>query len=85
MLMKFYYLYFLLFISPLLIAQETDFSGLYSGNFKHGKFRSDIEFDINKINDHYEVKFNSLSQNAFGIPAGDVRVSGDTIHFCLTK
>jgi len=81
--MKFYYLYFLLIISPLLIAQETDFSGLYSGNFKHGKFRSDIEFDINKFNDHYEVKFNSLSQNAFEIPAGDVRVSGDTIHFAL--
>lgn len=83
MLMKFYYLYFLVFISPLLIAQQTDFSGLYSGNFKHGKFRTDIEFDINKINDQYEVKFNSLRQNAFGIPTGDVRISGDTLYFAL--
>ena len=77
------YRYILLFISPILIAQQTDFSGLYSGNFKHGKFRSDIEFDIHKINDQYEIKFNSLSQNAFGIPAGDVLISGDTIHFAL--
>jgi predicted esterase len=83
MLMKYYYLYFLLFISPLLIAQQTDFSGLYSGNFKHGKFHTDIEFDIKNIHDRYQIKFNSLSQNAFGIPAGDIRISRDTIHFAL--
>ena len=81
--MKFIYRYILLFISPILIAQQTDFSGLYSGNFKYGNFSTDIEFEINNTNDQYQIKFNSLGQNAFGIPAGDVRVSGDTIHFAL--
>ena len=81
--MKFFYLYFLVFVSQLLIAQETDFSGLYNSDFNYGNFSTDLEFEITQTNNKYQVKFNSLSQNAFGIPAGDVRVSGDTIYFAL--
>lgn len=81
--MKFYSLFFLVIISQLLIAQQTDFSGLYHGNFKHGNFSTDIEFEFSKVNDEFQVKFNSLSQNAFGIPAGDVRIGSDTIYFAL--
>lgn len=81
--MKFYFLFFLVIITQLLFAQQTDFSGLYNGNFQHGNFSTDIEFDITKANDQYQVRFNSLSQNAFGIPAGDVRIASDTIHFAL--
>ena len=81
--MKFLYLYFFAFISQFMIAQQSDFSGLYSGNFSFGNFLTDIEFDIQKVNDQYQIKFNSLSQNAFGIPAGDIRVSQDTLQFAL--
>lgn len=81
--MKYFYLYFLVFVSPLLIAQQTDFSGLYNSDFTYGNFSTDLEFEITNTNNTYQVKFNSLSQNAFGIPAGDVRIAGDTIHFAL--
>ncbi len=43
-------------------------------------FSTDIEFEMTITNKQYQVKFNSLSQNAFGIPAGDVLISGDTLH-----
>ncbi len=81
--MKYFHLYFLVFVSQLLIAQQTDFSGLYNGNFQHKNFSTDIEFEFSKVNDQYQVTFNSLNQNAFGIPAGDVRITGDTIYFAL--
>ncbi len=64
-------------------AQENDPTGLYQGDFRYGNFQTDIEFDINVINDQYKIRFNSLSQNAFGIPAGDIKISGDTLHFAL--
>ena len=81
--MKFYYLYFLILFYNVLFAQQTDYSGLYSGNFSHGNFESDLEFDITFNDDVYFVKFNSLHQNAFGIPAGDIHILGDTINFAL--
>ena len=81
--MKFYSLFFLVIVSQLLVAQQTDFSGLYNGNFQHGNFSTDIEFEFSKVNDQYQVKFNSLNQNAFRIPAGDVRIASDTIYFAL--
>lgn len=64
-------------------AQTAIEPGLYSGTFKHGKFITDIEFDIQHANDSYQIKFNSLAQNAFGIPAGDVNYLNDTLKFAL--
>ena len=81
--MRFTYFYLLLFISQILVSQQTDFSGLYQGNFKHGDFETDLEFDIQSTDDSYLIKFNSLSQNAFGIPAGDIKVINDTLKFAL--
>ena len=81
--MRFTYLYLLLFVSQTLVSQQTDFSGLYQGNFKHGDFQTDLEFDIQSTDDSYIVKFNSLSQNAFGIPAGDIKSDNDTLSFAL--
>lgn len=56
---------------------------LYNGKFKHGNFETDIEIDIQQLDDKYQVKFNSLAQNAFGIPAGDIKISNDTLEFAL--
>lgn len=81
--MKFNYLFFIFLISQLVCAQHSDFSGSYNGNFEHGKFKTDIAFDILSNKDSYSITFNSLSQNAFGIPAGDVKIFGDTIFFAL--
>lgn len=81
--MRFTYFYLLLFISQILVSQQTDFSGLFQGNFKHGDFETDLEFDIQSTEDSYSIKFNSLSQNAFGIPAGDIKVTHDTLQFAL--
>ena len=81
--MRITYFYLLLFISQILVSQQTDFSGLYQGNFKHGDFETDLEFDIQSTDDSYLIKFNSLSQNAFGIPAGDIKVINDTLKFAL--
>lgn len=64
-------------------AQQTDPAGTYHGQFQHGNFQSDIEIDLSLVNDQYQIRFNSLSQNAFGIPAGDVKVSGDSLQFAL--
>ncbi len=81
--MKNFYFYFLVFFSQLIVGQENDFSGLYTGAFKHGKFKSDVEFDMSSTDNSYIIKFNSLSQNAFGIPAGDISVVNDTLNFAL--
>lgn len=81
--MKITYLLLFLFISQILVSQQTDFSGLYQGNFKHSNFETDIEFNIQLTDDKYAIKFNSLSQNAFGIPAGDIKVVNDTLTFAL--
>ena len=81
--MKYIYLFFLLSFSQLIIGQRNDFSGLYTGAFKHGKFQTDVEFDIQATDDSYSIKFNSLSQNAFGIPAGDIKIKNDTLKFAL--
>ncbi len=81
--MKFIYIYIFIFFSPFVEAQQTDFSGLYTGEFKHGKFKTDVEFDISSSENSYIIKFNSLSQNAFGIPSGDIDVVNDTLKFAL--
>lgn len=81
--MRFKYFYLLFFISQILVSQQTDFSGLYQGNFSDGDFQTDLEFDIQSTDDSYLIKFNSLSQNAIGIPAGDIKVENDTLKFAL--
>ncbi len=64
-------------------TQQSDATGIFRGQFQHGNFQSDIEIDLSLVNDQYEIKFNSLSQNAFGIPAGDIKLSGETLEFAL--
>ncbi|WKK64579.1 alpha/beta hydrolase family protein [Lutimonas zeaxanthinifaciens] len=64
-------------------AQKIPEPGIYSGPFQFESFETDLEFDISKINDQYFIKFNSLGQNAFGIPAGDVSVRDTSLSFAL--
>lgn len=64
-------------------AQKIPEPGLYSGPFKFESFETDLEFDISKINDQYIIKFNSLGQNAFGIPAGNVSINDTSLSFAL--
>ena len=73
----------LIFCFQLGFSQVPDSIVTYFGNFQYGNFQTDLEFEFEKTNNQYRIKFNSLSQNAFGIPAGDVKLSGDTIHFAL--
>ncbi|MCA0931857.1 alpha/beta hydrolase [Lutimonas saemankumensis] len=80
--------YYYLFLSILGIvqfsqAQKIPEPGVYSGQFKFETFETDLEFDISKINDQYVIKFNSLGQNAFGIPAGDISVKDASLFFAL--
>jgi len=81
--MKYLLSVFTVFSFLLGFAQNADPSGIYRGIFKHGKFQTDIEIDISVDNDQVDVKFNSLAQNAFGIPAGDVNISADSLAFAL--
>jgi cephalosporin-C deacetylase-like acetyl esterase len=73
----------ILFISQMSLAQQNDFEGSYMGLFSYGNFQSDLSLDIQKTNDEYEIKFNSLDQNAFGIPARDIIIHEDSIEFAL--
>ncbi|MGB5437041.1 MAG: CocE/NonD family hydrolase, partial [Maribacter sp.] len=57
--------------------------GTYSGIFNHGNFSDAISFEIKKDSTEWKVFFTSLEQNAFQIPARNVQVSGDSIHFML--
>lgn len=75
--------FFIFLISPLVIAQQSNLIGIYSGNFLQGNFQSDIEFDIRYDQNTYSITFNSLSQNAFGIPAGDIQTDGNILKFAL--
>jgi pimeloyl-ACP methyl ester carboxylesterase len=81
--MKFSFLLFVLFISQTILSQQIDFVGSYQGLFHSGNFQTDLSLDISQINDTYDVRFNSLSQNAFGIPARDVVIAQDSLKFAL--
>lgn len=81
--MKYPFLFFALFISQLIISQQNDFPGSYQGSFQFGNFKTDLSLDISQIHDAYDVRFNSLSQNAFGIPARDIIITQDSMKFAL--
>lgn len=76
-------LLFAAFIFFNIITGQTENYYLYQGEFNHGNFKTDLEIDIQQSDNIYQVKFNSLAQNAFGIPAGDVKVSNETLEFAL--
>lgn len=75
--------YLILLVTSFGIAQKTDTLTTYAGIFKHRSFKTDLEFEIQNVNNQYTVKFNSLSQNAIGIPAGNIVHAGDTLKFAL--
>jgi hypothetical protein len=81
--MKYIFPLVILFISQLSLAQQNDFEGSYMGSFSYGNFQSDLSLDIEQTNDQYEIRFNSLDQNAFGIPARDIIIHEDSIEFAL--
>ncbi|MGI9532480.1 alpha/beta hydrolase family protein [Lutimonas sp.] len=81
--MKFTLFYLLAITFYTLVAQNHIAPGIYSGTFKQGKFKTDVEFDIRSVDNSYHIKFNSLAQNAFGIPAGDVNLINNTLEFAL--
>ena len=63
--------------------KEFDKEGIYSGVFSHGNFSDAISFEIQKDSTDWKVFFTSLEQNAFQIPARNIVVEGDSIHFML--
>ncbi|WP_273568560.1 hypothetical protein [Maribacter halichondriae] len=82
--------YALLFIMVMIVnscaqqqAKEIGKEGIYSGIFSHGNFSGAISFEIVKDSTDWKVFFTSLEQNAFQIPARNVQISGDSIHFML--
>lgn len=82
--MKFFSLLVFLLISHAMMSQHNNFEGSYAGTFKHGNFSSDLGLIISKNTDHqYLIRFNSLEQNAFGIPARDITQAADSLKFAL--
>ena len=81
--MKFSFLFFTLLISQSILCQQIDFTGSYQGLFQSGNFHTDLSLDISQSNDAHDIRFNSLSQNAFGIPARDVFIDKDSLKFAL--
>ena len=76
--------YFLFLFVCLIASGQNNVSQItYISAFKHEKFATDLEFEVHKTHDAIQVKFNSLSQNAFGIPAGDIQFIGDSLIFAL--
>lgn len=66
------------------MSQDVNYAGFYSGKFTQGNFEADIQFQIDTTaHQNYTISFNSLKQNAFGIPAGDIRVEHDSLKFAL--
>lgn len=72
-----------IFLSQIVLAQQNDFKGSYKGSFNFGNFQSDLSLDILKTNEQYDIKFTSLDQNAFGIPARGIKIHQDSIKFAL--
>jgi len=81
--MKYIFPLLILLFSQLSFAQQNAFEGSYKGSFNYGNFQSDLSFDILKTNDQYDIRFNSLDQNAIGIPARDIKIHQDSISFAL--
>lgn len=81
--MKLYSLFVFLLMCHFTFAQQDEFVGSYNGVFTYGNYSSDIAFTISNDNDQYLIRFNSLEQNAFGIPARDIVLAHDTLKFAL--
>ena len=72
-----------IFLSQIVLAQVNNIEGSYQGLFHFGNFQTDIGLDVQKTNDTYEILFSSLEQNAFGIPAREIEIAGDSLKFVL--
>ena len=83
--MKYIFPFIILFFFQLSLAQQNDFEGSYKGVFSFGNFQSDLGLDIQKTNDQYDIQFTSLDQNAFGIPARDIKIHQDSLKFALPR
>lgn len=80
---KISFLCLFIFLSQILVAQQKDYQGSYTGSFNFGNFQSDLSLDIKQTQDQYDIQFTSLDQNAFGIPARDIIIDQDSIKFAL--
>jgi len=81
--MKYIFPLVILFFSQFSFAQQTDFESSYKGVFTFGNFQSDLSLEIKQTKDQYDIQFTSLDQNAFGIPARDIKIHQDSIKFAL--
>jgi len=81
--LKICFLSLFIFLSQIALAQQNDFEGSFKGVFNFGNFQSDLGLDIQKTNNQYDIRFTSLDQNAFGIPARDIKFHQDSISFAL--
>jgi len=81
--LKISFLSLFIFLSQIVVAQENKIKGSYKGSFNFGNFQSDLSLDIKQTKDQYDIQFTSLDQNAFGIPARDIKIHQDSIKFAL--
>lgn len=81
--LKLYFSLLFIFFTQIVLAQENNIEGSYHGLFKFGNFQTDIGLDVQKTNDTYEILFSSLEQNAFGIPAREIKIAKDSLKFAL--
>lgn len=81
--LKSYFSILFIFLSQIILAQDDIIEGSYHGLFNFGDFHTDIGLDIQKTNDTFEIQFNSLEQNALGIPAREIKIAGDSLKFVL--
>lgn len=61
----------------------TDWSGSYTGIFQKGNFADSIRVDIEKRDSLWFGTFNSLGQNAIGIPLQNLQATSDSLNFDL--
>ena len=74
---------FMLVFVGCLQSQSQNFSGNYSGNFSYGDFSTQLALSINDTVEPIQVLFSSPEQNAYNIPAQNILIQNDSIHFVL--
>lgn len=76
-------LLFLLTLSICRVSGQNDPYGEFSGKFSYGNFSTELLIEIVNEQGTNHVFFTSPEQNAYGIPAQEVRIDSDSILFAL--
>lgn len=72
----------LLFVA-LSTRSQNNTSEIFSGEFQHGNFLTDLTIEIDRGKDSDQIFFSSPEQNAYRIPAREIFVQRDSVKFVL--